>query len=228
MLYRFTHAASYGEVRADVAEVSAALPPGAVTGAASWLAAENQATGNGAIMEPFVVAFALIGLAMAVLIVGNVVERRGGRLIYADRRAEERRVEPRPGRGRVPEPGGLASAGRVPGRGGGGQPARGAGAAGVRSLRIRRGRPVRCRCWASASSPRPAMCALVAAGRRSAPALRAGRLPAAAEAIAACGARAAGRAAGTPPTGSPPGCACPGRPASGLAAPFARPGPDRR
>ena len=73
MLYRFTHAASYGEVRADVAEVSRALPPGAVTGAASWLAAQNQATGNGAIMEPFVVAFALIGLAMAVLIVGNVV-----------------------------------------------------------------------------------------------------------------------------------------------------------
>jgi putative ABC transport system permease protein len=73
MLYRFTYAASYGEVRADVAEVSRALPPGAVSGAASWLAAENQATGNGAIMEPFVVAFALIGLAMAVLIVGNVV-----------------------------------------------------------------------------------------------------------------------------------------------------------
>jgi hypothetical protein len=34
MLYRFTHAASYGEVRADVAEVSRALPAGAVTGAA--------------------------------------------------------------------------------------------------------------------------------------------------------------------------------------------------
>jgi hypothetical protein len=49
------------------------LPPGAVTGAASWLAAQGQATGNGAVMEPFVVAFALIGLAMAVLIVGNVV-----------------------------------------------------------------------------------------------------------------------------------------------------------
>jgi len=73
MLYRFTHAASYGEVRADVAEVTGALPPHAVTGAASWLAAENEAAGNGAIMEPFVVAFALIGLAMAVLIVGNVV-----------------------------------------------------------------------------------------------------------------------------------------------------------
>ena len=38
-----------------------------------WLAAESETTGNGAIMEPFVVAFALIGLAMAVLIVGNVV-----------------------------------------------------------------------------------------------------------------------------------------------------------
>jgi len=73
MLYRFSHAASYGEVRADVTEVSRALPAGAVTGAASWLAAQDQATGNGAIMEPFVVAFALIGLAMAVLIVGNVV-----------------------------------------------------------------------------------------------------------------------------------------------------------
>jgi putative ABC transport system permease protein len=73
LLYRFSHAASFAQVRADVAEVSRALPPGAVTGAASWLAAENQAAGNGAIMEPFVVAFALIGLVMAVLIVGNVI-----------------------------------------------------------------------------------------------------------------------------------------------------------
>ena len=44
-----------------------------MTGSGSWLAAESQNTGNGAIMEPFVVAFALIGLAMAVLIVANVV-----------------------------------------------------------------------------------------------------------------------------------------------------------
>ncbi len=73
MLYRFASAGSYAQIRADVAEVTRALPPGAVTGAGSWLAAENEATGNGAIMEPFVVAFALIGLVMAVLIVGNVV-----------------------------------------------------------------------------------------------------------------------------------------------------------
>jgi putative ABC transport system permease protein len=73
MLYRFTQAANYAQVRADVAEVARALPPGAVTGAASWLAAQEQAQGNGAVMEPFVIAFALIGLAMAVLIVGNVI-----------------------------------------------------------------------------------------------------------------------------------------------------------
>jgi hypothetical protein len=73
VLYRFTHAATDGDIRADVAEVTAAMPPTAVTGAASWLAAENSADGNGAIMEPFVIAFALIELAMAVLIVGNVV-----------------------------------------------------------------------------------------------------------------------------------------------------------
>ncbi|HEX4257293.1 MAG TPA: FtsX-like permease family protein [Streptosporangiaceae bacterium] len=73
MLYRFTQAGSYGQVRADVAEVSRALPAGAVAGAASWLSAADAATSNGSIMEPFVVAFALIGLIMAVLIVGNVV-----------------------------------------------------------------------------------------------------------------------------------------------------------
>jgi putative ABC transport system permease protein len=73
LLYRFASAGTAAQVRADLAEVTGALPPGTVTGAGSWLAAESQNTSNGAIMEPFVVAFALIGLAMAVLIVANVV-----------------------------------------------------------------------------------------------------------------------------------------------------------
>jgi putative ABC transport system permease protein len=73
LLYRFASAGTDTQVRADLAEVTGALPPGAVTGAGSWLAAESQNTSNGAIMEPFVVAFALIGLVMAVLIVANVV-----------------------------------------------------------------------------------------------------------------------------------------------------------
>jgi putative ABC transport system permease protein len=73
LLYRFARAGTEAQIRADLAEVTGALPPGTVTGSDSWLAAENQNTGTGAIMEPFVVAFALIGLAMAVLIVANVV-----------------------------------------------------------------------------------------------------------------------------------------------------------
>jgi putative ABC transport system permease protein len=67
LLYRFASAGAGAQIRADIAEVTRALPPGTVTGAGSWLVAENSATGNAAIMEPFVVAFALIGLAMAVL-----------------------------------------------------------------------------------------------------------------------------------------------------------------
>ncbi len=73
LLYRFASAGTDAQVRADLAEVTGALPPGALMQDGSWLAAESQNTGNGAIMEPFVIAFALIGLAMAVLIVGNVV-----------------------------------------------------------------------------------------------------------------------------------------------------------
>jgi putative ABC transport system permease protein len=73
LLYRFASAGGGAQVHADVAEVARALPPGAVTGAGSWLTEEGIAAGNGALMEPFVLAFALIGLAMAVLIVGNLV-----------------------------------------------------------------------------------------------------------------------------------------------------------
>jgi putative ABC transport system permease protein len=74
MMYRFSQAATYAQVRTDLAEVTAALPRGALTGAPqSWLTYANRNAGNGAIMEPFVVAFALIGLVMAVLITGNVI-----------------------------------------------------------------------------------------------------------------------------------------------------------
>jgi putative ABC transport system permease protein len=56
-----------------VAAVSRDLPKGAVSSSTSWLTARQNSNGDGAIMEPFVVAFAVIGLAMAVLIVANVV-----------------------------------------------------------------------------------------------------------------------------------------------------------
>jgi putative ABC transport system permease protein len=73
MLYRFASAATYAQVRADITAVEKTLPAGTVTDNASWLTAQQNSEGNGAIMEPFVVAFAVIGLVMAVLIVGNVV-----------------------------------------------------------------------------------------------------------------------------------------------------------
>jgi putative ABC transport system permease protein len=73
MLYRFTAAASAPQIRADIASVTAALPTGAVAGTASWLTAESRATGTSAIYSPFVMAFAIMGLAMSVLIVANVV-----------------------------------------------------------------------------------------------------------------------------------------------------------
>jgi putative ABC transport system permease protein len=73
LLYRFNQAGGDPQIRADVAAVTRALPAGAVASSTSWLIAQLQAQGNGAIMEPFVLAFALIGLVMAVLIVGNVI-----------------------------------------------------------------------------------------------------------------------------------------------------------
>jgi putative ABC transport system permease protein len=73
MLYRFTSAASAAQVSAGVAQVKAALPAGAVGGSASWLKTEAEATGNSAVIAPFVMAFAIMGLAMSVLIVTNVV-----------------------------------------------------------------------------------------------------------------------------------------------------------
>ena len=73
MLYRFAAAGGYPQIRADVAAITRALPAGAVAGAGTWLAAQAAKSSNAAIMEPFIIAFALIGLAMAILIVGNVV-----------------------------------------------------------------------------------------------------------------------------------------------------------
>jgi putative ABC transport system permease protein len=73
LLYRFAQAATNAQLRADAAAVTRALPAGAVTDWGSWLTAQQSENSNAAIMEPFVIAFALIGLVMAVLIVGNVI-----------------------------------------------------------------------------------------------------------------------------------------------------------
>ena len=73
MLYHFSSAATAAAVNADTAAVTAALPHGSVLGAQSWLDAKAQATSSYAPWVPFIVAFGLLGLAMSVLIVINVV-----------------------------------------------------------------------------------------------------------------------------------------------------------
>jgi putative ABC transport system permease protein len=73
LLYTFTSAATSAQLRADVAAVGKTLPAGTITDWGSWISAQQSEGSNAAIMEPFVVAFALIGLVMAVLIVGNVI-----------------------------------------------------------------------------------------------------------------------------------------------------------
>jgi putative ABC transport system permease protein len=73
LLYRFTNAATNAQLQADAEAVTKTLPSGTVLDWGSWLTAQQSKGSNAAIMEPFVIAFALIGLVMAVLIVSNVI-----------------------------------------------------------------------------------------------------------------------------------------------------------
>jgi putative ABC transport system permease protein len=73
MLYRFASAGSTAQVNNDIAEVRNALPRGDLVGAQSYLPAKLKAARSIAPWVPFIVAFALIGLVMSVLIVVNVV-----------------------------------------------------------------------------------------------------------------------------------------------------------
>jgi len=73
LLYRFRNAGSTAAMSAATAAVSNALPSGSVTGTQSYLGVRAAQHSNVAVYAPFVVAFAIIGLVMSVLIVTNVV-----------------------------------------------------------------------------------------------------------------------------------------------------------
>jgi putative ABC transport system permease protein len=73
MLYRFRSAGTAAAVRADTAAVTSALPARTLTGTQSYLNVRAAQHEDIAVYAPFVVAFALIGLVMSVLIVANVV-----------------------------------------------------------------------------------------------------------------------------------------------------------
>jgi putative ABC transport system permease protein len=73
MLYRFRSAGSAAAVSAGVAAVTKALPAGAVADTQSYLNVRAAQQDQIGVYSPFVVAFAIIGLVMSVLIVANVV-----------------------------------------------------------------------------------------------------------------------------------------------------------
>ncbi|MBT2511831.1 FtsX-like permease family protein [Streptomyces sp. ISL-98] len=73
MLYRFTTADTAAQIDAKRAAVTSALPAGALAGSQSWLTIKKVANRDTSLFVPFLVAFGVLGLAMSVLIVGNVV-----------------------------------------------------------------------------------------------------------------------------------------------------------
>jgi putative ABC transport system permease protein len=73
MLYRFASAADEDAVAAGVASAAAGLPAGAVLGTGSYLAVKLANDEGSAAATPFVVAFAVLGMVVSVLIVANVV-----------------------------------------------------------------------------------------------------------------------------------------------------------
>ncbi|MFE5485825.1 ABC transporter permease [Streptomyces sp. NPDC056527] len=73
MLYRLTDSATRADIEAGRAAIAAAVPPRAVAGAQSYLDVRQTAQANTAAFVPFITAFALLGLAMSVLVIGIVV-----------------------------------------------------------------------------------------------------------------------------------------------------------
>jgi putative ABC transport system permease protein len=73
MLYRFSSAGTAAAVAADRSAIAAAVPADAVAGWQSWLDVKRSSDTSTALYVPFLTAFGLLGVAMSVLIVGNVV-----------------------------------------------------------------------------------------------------------------------------------------------------------
>ncbi|HLL66926.1 MAG TPA: FtsX-like permease family protein [Micromonosporaceae bacterium] len=73
MLYRFPEAATTAQVDAGLAAVRASVPEGALTGSRSWLLTRTNSAGRTVLFVPFLIAFGVLGVLMAVLIIGNVI-----------------------------------------------------------------------------------------------------------------------------------------------------------
>ncbi len=74
MLYRFTDAATSAQLRVDLASVTSGLPADALAGSRSYLTLEHQySTSVAQAYVPFLLAFGILALVVAVVMVANVV-----------------------------------------------------------------------------------------------------------------------------------------------------------
>jgi putative ABC transport system permease protein len=73
MLYRFVSAATAADITKDLARVTSGLPRGALVSSQSYLTAEQAYLSGVGLYVPLLLAFGIIGLAVAILIVVNVI-----------------------------------------------------------------------------------------------------------------------------------------------------------
>ncbi|MFB7733157.1 FtsX-like permease family protein [Streptomyces sp. NPDC056112] len=73
MLFRFTDASSESRLRAGLSAVTAELPEDALTASQSYLTLKSQVGSSARAYAPYLMAFGVLGVVVAVLIVGNVV-----------------------------------------------------------------------------------------------------------------------------------------------------------
>jgi putative ABC transport system permease protein len=73
MLYRFTHATTDAQISSDRSAVTSGLPPETLLGSQSYLTLKERAAAGPGSFVPFLVVFGGLGLAVAILIVANVV-----------------------------------------------------------------------------------------------------------------------------------------------------------
>ncbi|KND46509.1 ABC transporter permease [Streptomyces stelliscabiei] len=73
MLFRFTDASSDDRLRAQLDTVTAELPSGALTGSRSYLTLKEEIGSSARAYAPYLLAFGVLGLVVAVLIVAHVV-----------------------------------------------------------------------------------------------------------------------------------------------------------
>lgn len=73
MLYRFASADTTAQMDTARASVQASVPAESLSGSRSWLTTRTNSAGNTVLFVPFLIAFGVLGVLMAILIIGNVI-----------------------------------------------------------------------------------------------------------------------------------------------------------